>query len=272
LIPLRAKSGSGGEWTSFNADVFEDAILGKLAEVPASEVFPENDRGGKVSTLSALHTAKEQELREFKEQIDADPRLLKRFRDTLIRLEEECETLAGELANAQREAASPLAEAWGEFTSLAALVREGDDDTRRRCRSVIRRTIESITCLFVGSKMVRKAAVRVQLKSGLHRDYLIGFLCRNRYRKNPPPPVVCSPPRAWASELGELDLRDRKHAAIAEKLLNALDVESLAMPTTDAESEEQPTVEILPEPPTVEKSKPAKKQASKRRRTLARSR
>jgi DNA invertase Pin-like site-specific DNA recombinase len=230
LIPLGAKSGTGGEWTSFNADVFEDCILSELAELKAAAIFPENDRGGKVSDISARHAAKENELREFQKEIDGDPRLLKRFRETLLRLEEECGELANQLADSQREAASPLAETWGEFRGLAELARNGGDEVRQRCRSALRRTLESITCLFAGTKMTRKAAVRVQFRSGLHRDYLIGYLCRNRHRKNPPPPIICTPPEAWREQEGELDLRNPAVAPIVEKLLDALDVEVIAMP------------------------------------------
>jgi hypothetical protein len=236
LIPLDAKAGRGGEWTSFNAAVFEDAVLSKLAELNAAEIYPENDRGGKVTELAARHAAKDNELREFQKDVEADPRLLKRFGGTILRLEEERDALAEQLANAQREAASPLAEVWGEFRGLAELARCGGDEVRERCRAALRRTLESITCLFTGSKCVRKAAVRVQFRSGLHRDYLIVYLARNRHRKSPPPPVVCSPPQAWAGREGELDLRTPAVVPAVEKLLNALDAESLAMPLKSARS------------------------------------
>lgn len=234
LIPLKAKTGVGGDWTSFNVCVFEECILSGLAELKASDIFPENDRGGKVSELSARHAAKENELREFEKEVKSDTRLLKRFGSTILRLEEECEALANQIADAQREAASPLAEVWGEFRGLADLAKNGGDQVRERCRTAIRRTLESVTCLFTGNKTTRKAAVRVQFRSGLHRDYIIGYLGRNRHRKNPPPPIVCTPAVAWPSRKGELDLRDKGTVPVVEKLLNALNIEALMMPAKQA--------------------------------------
>lgn len=237
LIPIRAKDGSGSNWTSFNATIFEDCVLRELAELKAADIFPEHDCSGAVSALAAQHAAKEAELREFEREIDDNPALLKRFKDTLLRLESECASLASQLAAAQREAASPLAEVWGEVRNLTDLVRSGGDDIRQRCRNAIRRALDSVTCVFAGGKMERLAAVRVQFRSGLHRDYLIGYLPRNKQRKSPPPPVICTPPQAWTETHGELDLRDPAHAAVVERLLSSLDIETLMMPVATASTE-----------------------------------
>jgi hypothetical protein len=172
--------------------------------------------------LSGLYAEKQSELGEFRDQIDAEPRLLKTLGATLLRLETECERLAGELADAQREAASPVAEVWGEFRGVAELLAKSDsEDLRLRCRTALRRLVESITCLFTGSKMDRFAAVRVQFHgSGMHRDYVITYQLPNGTRKNPPPPRVVSPPSSWADEVGEIDLRKPADAKLVEKLLS----------------------------------------------------
>jgi DNA invertase Pin-like site-specific DNA recombinase len=150
LIPVRAKSGSGGEWSSFPAGVLELAILSKLVELKASDVLPETDQGGEVVRLGSLCAAKESELREFRREIDEDPRLLKTLKETIIRLETEREQLAAQLAEAQREVASPLGEAWGQFRGVAELIAEDtSEELRLRCRTALRRLVESITCLFL---------------------------------------------------------------------------------------------------------------------------
>jgi hypothetical protein len=225
---VNPKSGAGGTWSSFNATVFEAAVLAKLVELKAADVMPEADGSGAVVRLSALYAAKENELREFQKEIDGDPKLLKTLKPTLLRLDAEREQLAAELAEAQREAASPLAETWGEFKSVAELLaKDGGDDLRLRCRAAIRRLVESITVLFTGSKMIRLAAVRVQFRgTDAHRDYLIVSHSRNGTRKNPPPPEIVS--ARWdQSAAGELDLRDPADAAKVEKFLTAVDVDEL---------------------------------------------
>lgn len=248
LIPVHAKNGTGGTWASFNAEIFERILLSKLTELKGSDIFPENDIGGKVVTLSSQYAEKENELHEFQEQIDGDPKLLKTLKPTLLRLESEREALANQLADAQREAASPLAEAWGELRSVAEIAKDASDDTRQRCRSALRRVIDNVTVLFTGSKMTRKAAVRVQFRSGLHRDYLIVYWCRNRHRKNPPAPIVISPPRAWHEQAGEFDLRNAEHAKAVEKLLDLFDPDTLNMVTPTA-APTKPTL-ALPEKKT----------------------
>jgi DNA invertase Pin-like site-specific DNA recombinase len=220
LIPVAVKRGTGGTWTSFSADVFDAAILSKLKELKAADVLPGGD-AGKVATISALHTAKETEYRDLRAEIGTDAALLKMYRDDLLRLDAERGELATQLAEAQREAASPLAETWGEFTSVADMLkRDGSDDLRLRCRDALRRLIESVTVVFTGSKMTRRAAVRVQFKGGAHRDYLIEYTARNRTRKNPPPPQVFA--AGWGeTEVGELDLRNPADALRLEKELAA---------------------------------------------------
>jgi hypothetical protein len=234
---MNAKNGSGANWTSFSSETFEQAVLDKLKELQPDDIFPENDQGGNVVRLSPGTRRRRTNCGSSATQIDDDPKLLRSLKPTLLRLEAEYEQLAGELANAQREAASPLAEAWGEFRTVAQVAKGAPDDVRQRCRSAIRRLLDGVTVVFTGGKMVRKAAVRVQFRSGLHRDYLIVYQARNGTRKNPPPPIVISPPTAWHSVCGEFDLRNPAHAKQVEKLLNEIDVEALSMPTPTADPE-----------------------------------
>lgn len=219
LIPVAVKDGSSDRaWTSFNAGIFDDAILSQLAELKAADILPDSDHGGKVARLSALYAEKESELREFRDEINTDPKLLKTLRATLIRLETEREKLAEELADAQREAASPLAEALGQVQGVTELVKDGPEEMRLRCRAALRRLIEGVYCVFTGTKIVRFAAVRIQFRgSDRHRDYLIVYHARTGTVRNPPPPTVES--LADAGLPGDLDLRKPDHARRMEKAL-----------------------------------------------------
>lgn len=223
ILPAGAKSGRGSEWSCFNGSVFDSMILSELIELKAADVLPESD-GGDVARLSALHTAKHDELEQFRKDIDEEPRLLKSLKGTLVRLQEECDNLAEELAKAQRVAASPLAETWGEFQSVARLLeKDGSDEMRLRCRNALRRLVESVTCLFTGTKMTRIAAVRVQFNgTPTYRDYVIVAHSRNGTRKNPPAPAVKSV--RWE---GGLDLRTPSDARRVQAWLSSTDLPGL---------------------------------------------
>ena len=100
---------------------------------------------------------------------------------------------------------------------------DGDtDELRVRMRAALRRTIESITCLFVAVGRSRRAAVRVQFKSGTHRDYII---------------VTSNGSASWScvsavwpasTGKGEIDLRKPTDAKKVETVLLALDPSSSA--------------------------------------------
>ena len=225
LLPANANAGLVS-FRTFQADVFDAAILSRLAELKAADVMPEADPGGEIPRLAARLAEKDEELREFREQIDEEPRLLKSLRPTLVRLETEREELAERLAAARRDAASPLGDTLGEIQDVAKLLADdSSEDLRLRCRSAIRRLIESVHVLIGGSRMARLAAVRVQFRgSEAHRDYLVMYLARNRQRMNPPPPVV----RSFADAgLPGLDLRNPADAAAVEAALARVSPTSL---------------------------------------------
>jgi hypothetical protein len=201
-------------------------VLGKLREVPASAVA--TDRGGaalKVEAAAARVAEADGLIAKWQAKMD-DPAIVDVVAAKLSELTARRKALAGKLAQAQQEAASPVAESWGAFRSLVELMAEDPSDAlREKVRSALRRSVEALYCLFTGIGIVRLAAVRVQFRnSDAHRDYLI---CYDPRRSNGPG----NRPGRWSvysfADAGlspdDLDLRRRDHARRLEKVLAGLD-------------------------------------------------
>jgi DNA invertase Pin-like site-specific DNA recombinase len=222
LIPINAKHGRGSPWVSFRADVFEAAVLSQLREIKARDVFPDHTGGSKVETASAKLAETDSLIRGWRAKMDRVD-LIDTITDKLNELEGRRKAQAAELAAAQQEAASPLAESWGEFRSLAGmLAADPKDELRERVRNALRRAIESIYCLFIASPgRPRLAAVQVWFRQpGQHRDYLVVHDVPAGYRR----PGRWSA-RSFAAPGAEgLDLRRRDHAKRLEKVLGMLDL------------------------------------------------
>jgi DNA invertase Pin-like site-specific DNA recombinase len=230
IIPVSAKQGRGTRWSSFPAVPLETAIRSMLVEIKATEIQDDNGAARKAEVLAGKVVEIDTLTRAWRAKMD-NPAIVDVVATKLAELAEQRKVLAEELAEVQREAASPLAEAWGTFRTLAGLKPAGDtDDLRVRIKAALRRTVEGIWCLFVshGRKSDRLAAVQVWFKSGACRNYLI------RHRQ----------PRAnshgWRADgiwqvwsladvvrPGDLDLRDRAHAEALEKRLQAFDLSAL---------------------------------------------
>ncbi|MFO0799202.1 MAG: recombinase family protein [Gemmataceae bacterium] len=225
LVPT--DMGTNAPWTSFSADVFERAVLSRLAELKPSDVFPEKDVNGEVVSLGHQHAAKVARVAELRQEIGDDPALLRMFKDQLLQLDQEREALAGQLAAAQREAASPLSEAWGDFRGVVELLdRDGSEETRRRCREALRRLVEKVHCVFSGDRRMQFAGIQVRFVGGCCRNYLIAY---EQKRAGGNGKGYSRPARWWVrsfaeADLGdELDLRQPSDAAAVAKILDALD-------------------------------------------------
>lgn len=214
-------------WTSFSADVFERAILSRLAELKPSEVFPDTNVNDEVVQLGKSLAAKEGRIAELREEIGTEPALLRMWKEELVQLDREREELASQLAAAQREAASPLSEVWGEFRGVVELLdRDTSEDTRRRCREAIRRLIDRVHCVFAGDRRMQFAAVQVWFTGGSCRNYFIAY---EQKRAGGNGKGYSRPARWWVRSfpdtgLGdELDLRKSKDAGAVIRVLDALD-------------------------------------------------
>jgi hypothetical protein len=172
IVP--ANAAACPKWATFPADPFERALRSELVEVRTKDIAGDDTAARKVEALSGRLTEADELTRQWKAKMD-DPEIVDVVADKLRDLAARRKALAAELADAQREAASPVSEAWGEFRTLAGM--DPDDDTdelRVRIRGALRRAVESVTCLFAGTNQARVAAVRVQFREGgRHRDYVI---------------------------------------------------------------------------------------------------
>jgi hypothetical protein len=137
----------------------------------------------------------------------------------LAELNTERKKLTADQAVAQREAASPLAESWGEFRSLADLLKkDASEELRVKARSALRRSIETVYCLFVRYGSTRVAAVQVNFTGTGSRSYLI------LHKAATAGAVGTRPAQTWVRSfatagLPTIDLRRRDHA---DKLLRVL--------------------------------------------------
>jgi DNA invertase Pin-like site-specific DNA recombinase len=225
LINVGAKNGKGIRGASYPADVFDDKIIEQLQEVTAADLHGESDDGaakridalaGQVAELDAL-TAK------WSEKMD-DVNLVDVVSGKLAQFAAKKKILQSELDAAQQEAALPLAESWGEFRKLSELLAaDKSDDLRLRVRAALRRAIESVHCLFIGSNRKRVAAVRVEFRGqDRHRDYVIRHKHRNGNGSKPETEVESF---AEAGLPDNLDLRRPDHAKRLEMLLVAAEKE-----------------------------------------------
>ncbi len=173
IVPNSDSAGLG----HFNADVLEEAVLAEMAEVKATDVFEERDIDGEVAKLSARLAEKRDERDDWRRQLKENPKLLRTVGDLLTGLEDEVEELTRQLTDSQRKAASPLSEAWGEFVSVAALLKKDNSpETRLRVQTLLRNLVEGMTLLIVGNgrkKRKRVAVVEVRFVGGASRLYEI---------------------------------------------------------------------------------------------------
>lgn len=225
LIPVGAKHGRGTVWTSYPAGPFEEALLGRLAEVKPADVFGADDTARKVDAIDGRLTEVDALIAKWRAKMD-DESITDLVAEKLSELNIRRKALAAELAQARQEAADPASGAWERFHSLSDVLRQNpSDDVRAQVRAALRRAIESVYCLFTGVGRVRLTAVRVQFRgTERHRDYVIGYEPgRSNHR-------VKRQGRTWvksftASGAGPLDLRRPEDARKALRVLEELEIE-----------------------------------------------
>lgn len=227
IIPVGAKQGRGTVWSSFPAEPLERAIRSKLVEIKTSDIQGDDSAARKVEALSGRLTEIKTLLSAWEAKMD-DPAIVDTVAAKLAELNAKRKAAESELAAAQREAANPTAEAWGEFRTLAGLDPDQDtDELRERIKAALRRSVKSIHCLFMGKGRTRMAAVQVWFADNkTHRDYLIVYQGAKPYQKAPGTllPVKSFPAVA---KPGELDLRKPAHAARLEAVLSKVDLTDL---------------------------------------------
>lgn len=229
LVPYNATRGiDGSKMVSFPLATFEAAILSCLKEIKPREVVPEEEGQDKTLVLSGQLAEAESEIEKLK------ARLKVRYSDAVAEVleerEEEQQRLIAELQMERQKAASPLSEAWGECKTLVDALQQAPslEEARVRLRSALRRIVESVGCLFVARGRERLAAVQIWFAGGKkHRDYLILHqpAIGGAVGSRPARWHVCS--LADAIESKAMDFRKPEDAAKYEKLLAAVDLETL---------------------------------------------
>jgi DNA invertase Pin-like site-specific DNA recombinase len=224
LLNVSAKEGRQPCF-AFPLKSFEDAVRSLLRELDVHALL-NGDAGPDESTALAAEKAR------VEARIAALEReLLEGDVATAVRalrvLEAQKRDLGEQLDAARHRAVHPLSETWGEAKGLLDALPE-TDEKRTRIRTVLRSLIAEAWVLVVpvrGSKD-RLCALQLFFNTDTpgkqrRRDYLI----HNRPARNNGTQAVW---RCWSLAAvvreGDLDLRDRGHAARLEKVLAALDL------------------------------------------------
>lgn len=211
---------------SFPYRIFEEAILGKLAEINPADIVGGADSENEVAIIAGELSTVEEKITALESELEdgASPTLFKVVR----KLEERKAALAKKLIEARAKAANPLADSWADCRSLRAVLANAKDseDVRLRLRSALRRIVDEIHLLVVARKMVRLAAVRVQFKGGESRSYFI------YHRPGHHSFAGFKEGDSWAAALdtvakGSIDLRDKQTVKRVEKFLTELDLDEL---------------------------------------------
>jgi DNA invertase Pin-like site-specific DNA recombinase len=217
---------------SVSYPAFERAVLSLLSEVKPHQVMGRDDGPDEVQVLGGELARVEAKIAELEaELLNGDVAALARvLRDQEGRKRD----LAARLADARQKAAHPLGEVWGQTHTLLSVIdgAPDPDDVRVRLRSALRRVVEEIWVLVVPRGLARLVAVQVYFAGDGHRDYLIF------YRPPHHTPRGRQPGQLWYRSLkadvvapGELDLRDRAHAAALAGKLASLELSRLESAT-----------------------------------------
>jgi DNA invertase Pin-like site-specific DNA recombinase len=208
LLSAKAKEGVAGCYRrSFPLDVFTKAVMSKLVELRATDLFADPS-GAKIAELTGRLAETEKRLTAAVARFDADPES-PTWADRVSKYDREKRALVRELAEARQEAATPLPAAWAEAVELMS------QEEPERLRSALLLTVESIQCLFVSRNLTRIAVVQVWFKGGEQRSYLIVY-----------EPAVNRRGARWEAssyaKAGALDLRNRSHVGELQSLLEKM--------------------------------------------------
>jgi DNA invertase Pin-like site-specific DNA recombinase len=204
---------------SFPYAVFEEAVLGRLAELSAAEVIgsaPEAESGLLAAEAEALRGR--MQLLEDQLAGDGDVPSLARV---LKALDGRLQDVQRRLAEARRKEATPLTAAWSEAVTLLDVAR--DERRRLRLRDLLRQLISEAWVLVVRRGCHALCALQLFFTANGARSYLIHYKAAGRGREG-----------GWSvasfadADLGDSpDLRDPVHAGELAAELAALDLSRL---------------------------------------------
>lgn len=220
IFPAGATHGRGDRWVSFPFRAFESAVLSQLVEVKVEDIHPDAPAVNKVEALAARLAEVEALIQKWRAKMDR-PELVDVVADKLAELQRDHKTTADQLAEAKQDGVTPLSEAVGRLRVVGkSLADDNSDENRIRCRSAIRRAIESVWCLFIPGRGTRLAVVQVWFRGGAHRDYLIRHKPAGKNARGVWPAQTEVESFADAGLPGDLDLRERSDATRLEKAID----------------------------------------------------
>jgi DNA invertase Pin-like site-specific DNA recombinase len=175
---LRCQAGREGKGPSytFDYDVFERAVLSRLAELDPAEVLGRQDAPAEVAVLHGELDWVRQRQAELKAELDrGDIALLAEKARQLQAREAE---LAAQLDDAQQRAAKPLAASWQDAQGVLGLLDRAPEDEREELRlllrAALRRLLTEVRVLVVPRGAGRRlAAVLLHFEGGARREYVI---------------------------------------------------------------------------------------------------
>lgn len=173
LVPVGAKQGRGTQWTSFPAVPFEKAVLSQLCELPARDVLSDATVDDRVRVFGARKAELEGLIAAWIIRMD-NVSIVETVTAKLSEYTTELARVSDELIAAHMEAATPAAEAWDTFHSVAKLLdQDNSEEMRIRVKAAIRRIVTRVRCAF-GYELRRSIAhLRVEFCTGRFRDYII---------------------------------------------------------------------------------------------------
>jgi DNA invertase Pin-like site-specific DNA recombinase len=213
--------GSGAKCYTFPYPVFEEAVLGRLAELDPKDVLPGTK--GEASRADVLRA----KLRNVQADVAALQKDLKAgyskaVADVLREREQDEQRAAEELQDELARSVRPAERAWQEMKPLLDLVRNGGDGVRLRVAVALRRLIQDARVLIVRIGSWSVCALQLFFDGGASRSYLIGHQSRANGR---PGRWWC---RSFADESAGLDLRQPQAAARLAAKLAQFDPAALA--------------------------------------------
>jgi hypothetical protein len=227
LCPYDQKGGTR-QRGRFPESVFEAAVTACLDEIDPAEVTgtvgPDQVAllNGRLGQIGA-------QLDELKEQAKECTKVPKTLVKAMVELEEEAERLEEERRQAQKAAAQPLSETWGQAKSLLGMLDTAEK--RLRFRSLLRQMVEEIRLLVVPRGWDRVAAVQMHFRGSEEpRSWLIVYRPaitsdgrRARWRRAADAQDV-SVVRDLRPAGTPLDLRRPEHVAALRKQLETMDL------------------------------------------------
>jgi DNA invertase Pin-like site-specific DNA recombinase len=213
----------GAKWRSFPQDVFTTAVLGKLSELKAAELF--TDPGAaRLTELQTQLSDVERLLTSATARFEGDPES-QEWQKLVSKYDKQKRGIVRELADERQRCANPLSASWVEAVDLMAR------DEPERLRAALMSVVEGVWCVFVGGKESKVAAVQVHFRGGGQRSYLISYLPRRRPKGERGAPVTEVKSFADAFGNADLDFRDSRQADRVRQLIETLDPTTFTKPT-----------------------------------------